>query len=587
MMKTRMMRMVVLLVLASCSGVGPESAPLLSDMGGLTQSLAGATELWTERSLSTGDLADASRCVAAGRLWAHRSVSWSSNRARIFERTVTLAANQSILVEGHLDLVSDAHPTIGVTARLVISGPAGEDSRTFFAENHMGKAKGTTGVCNDLSDEPNGKLSLHGARVYTAPSAGTYTITLAAVAAQSEAPDWTGACPNGRVMTVPCRHSSSCTLTHENAYLAVATGSAASFLRVYTINAGAAPTQWVANGSGAYAVGSLTTFQHGTYTVPSGVTRASFYSQLAIDCSSAHCTTAGGVTNVRTRLCAGSTSHCTPWSGYHAINQNKHHKQFNNGVNWTSNTPMPLTRAVTPGEQLNVFSQIEVASSGQPATANPSTHGYYAFAYPVLCTPETDQAFCSRHNKNCGSYTDVDSCGALRTANCGSCMAPDTCGCGTPNVCGSCPTCTYGYVDADGDGYGAGAYGCYDGNVVQNNADCCDIDSRVRPGTRTGYSSVNRCGSWDYNCDRAISVTNGGDHYARNAGGAAASYSNGSACTRGTYTGFYRAPSVPITSSSCGTYVKIQPCSWYYYSGTSCTGLIGYHQCTNRLVHCN
>ncbi|QRN98958.1 hypothetical protein JRI60_07990 [Archangium violaceum] len=668
-------RLLPLLMLVSCGRVEPEFAPRPDDVGARTQALNGATELWTESSLSTGDLANVSSCIVAGRLWAHNSAEWNGNRARIFERTVTLEANQSILIEGHLNLVSAAHAAIGVTARLVVNGPHGEDFATFFGENHMGKLKGTMEVCNDLSDEPNSTLELHGAKVYMAPSAGTYTITLAAVAYQSNAPEWTGACPNGQAKTVPCKHGSSCTLTNENAYLAVATGSATSFLRVNTLNA--VPTQWLATGSEIYAPGSLNTFTHGTYTVPPSVTEAAFYSQLAIDCNSANCTTESGTADVRTRLCVGDTSYCTAWnpsSGYYELNQNKHHKMFNNRVDWTNKLLAPLTRAVTPGEQLSVFSQIEVALTGEPAQANPSANGYYAFAYPTsICTPETDPIFCGRYGKDCGSYTNTDNCGISRTANCGTCTSPQTCGgghtsnvcacpeetdaafcgrygkncgwytntdncgtsrtanCGTctsPQICGSTPpsvcctpetdaafcgrygvTCGWytntdncgnsrtvlcgggsatGYIDGDGDGYGAGAYGCYTGNVAQNNADCCDGDSRAYPGTAVGYSSPNACGSWDYNCNGNITVTNPSKHYAYNTGGLAASYSsNGSTCTRGNYSGFYRTPGVYVTSASCGTNVKVQPCSWYYYSSTSCTTLIGYQHCTNRLVECN
>ncbi len=559
-----------ILLLASCGGIDPESAPLPDKVEAHTQPLTGATELWTEINLTTGDLANINNCIASGRLWAHNSVAWDSNKARIFERTVTLAANQSILIEGHLDLVSAAHPAIGVTAKLGING----NFETFFGENHVGKVKESTEVCNDLSDEPNSTLGLHGARVYTAPSAGTYTITLAAVAYQSNAPSWAGSCPNGQVKTVPCKHGPSCTLTNENAYLAVATGS--SFLRVYILQA--APAEWMATGDAeqpTYYAGTIRRFEHGNYTVPAGVTEANFYSQLAIDCDSTNnCTAASGATTtVRTRLCVGDTNSCTTWTPFASINQNKHHKIFNNHVNWTNKFLTPLTRAVTPGEKLSVFSQIEVASPGQPAQANPSSRSYYALVYPTSCTPETNAAFCTRYGMSCGSYTNTDSCGASRTVNCGTCPCPSG--------------YTRGYVDADGDGHGAGAYGCYTGNVSQNSSDCCDSDSRAFPGTMAGYSSPNACGSWDYNCNKDITPTNASAHYADNTGGLAASYSNGSTCTRGNYSGFYRTPAVPVTYASCGTNVKIQPCSWYYYANTNCTGLIGYHYCTDRLVTCN
>jgi peptidoglycan/xylan/chitin deacetylase (PgdA/CDA1 family) len=55
------------------------------------------------------------------------------------------------------------------------------------------------------------------------------------------------------------------------------------------------------------------------------------------------------------------------------------------------------------------------------------------------CTAESNSAFCTRLNKNCGSVTASDNCGTSRTVNCGTCTAPQTCGGGgTPNRCGTC-----------------------------------------------------------------------------------------------------------------------------------------------------
>ena len=43
------------------------------------------------------------------------------------------------------------------------------------------------------------------------------------------------------------------------------------------------------------------------------------------------------------------------------------------------------------------------------------------------CTPETESAFCTRNNKNCGSFTGTDNCGIQRTVNCGTCPSGQTC----------------------------------------------------------------------------------------------------------------------------------------------------------------
>jgi poly(beta-D-mannuronate) lyase len=57
------------------------------------------------------------------------------------------------------------------------------------------------------------------------------------------------------------------------------------------------------------------------------------------------------------------------------------------------------------------------------------------------CLPESDQTFCSRLGKTCGTVTGTDNCGAARTvASCGGCLMPQTCGGGgTPNMCGTPP----------------------------------------------------------------------------------------------------------------------------------------------------
>ncbi len=89
------------------------------------------------------------------------------------------------------------------------------------------------------------------------------------------------------------------------------------------------------------------------------------------------------------------------------------------------------------------------------------------------CTPETESAFCTRNNKNCGSFTGTDNCGIQRTVNCGTCPSGQTCqngqcivtctpatcsslgkNCGTwPNNCGgtlNCGTCPSGQTCQNG-----------------------------------------------------------------------------------------------------------------------------------------
>lgn len=56
------------------------------------------------------------------------------------------------------------------------------------------------------------------------------------------------------------------------------------------------------------------------------------------------------------------------------------------------------------------------------------------------CTPESDEAFCARLQKNCDEVTAVDNCGVSRTAACGTCATGTCGGGGTANVCGA-PSC--------------------------------------------------------------------------------------------------------------------------------------------------
>jgi hypothetical protein len=62
----------------------------------------------------------------------------------------------------------------------------------------------------------------------------------------------------------------------------------------------------------------------------------------------------------------------------------------------------------------------------------------------TTCVAETNTAFCTRLNKNCGSVTANDNCGNSRTvSSCGSCSGVNTCGGGgTANVCG-CTVSSY------------------------------------------------------------------------------------------------------------------------------------------------
>lgn len=55
------------------------------------------------------------------------------------------------------------------------------------------------------------------------------------------------------------------------------------------------------------------------------------------------------------------------------------------------------------------------------------------------CAPETDEQFCTRLQFDCGMVTDTDNCGVERTADCGMCASNETCGASAPNACDCVP----------------------------------------------------------------------------------------------------------------------------------------------------
>ncbi|MFZ5439331.1 MAG: choice-of-anchor D domain-containing protein [Myxococcota bacterium] len=66
----------------------------------------------------------------------------------------------------------------------------------------------------------------------------------------------------------------------------------------------------------------------------------------------------------------------------------------------------------------------------------PQTCGGGGAPNQCACTPESNQALCTRLAATCGTLTAADNCGATRTVSCGTCTSPQTCGGGgTPNVC--------------------------------------------------------------------------------------------------------------------------------------------------------
>lgn len=161
----------------------------------------------------------------------------------------------------------------------------------------------------------------------------------------------------------------------------------------------------------------------------------------------------------------------------------------------------------------------------------------------------------------------------------------------TSNPTSTPPTggCTNGYKDADGDGYGTGAYGCYTGTVASLAGDCCDSDNRTHPGQTAGFTSPNNCGSYDYNCDGSSTIV--GTYYAPSGltsavrlncvGGTCGS------CTNGNYT----PPFSNSYTTSCGQSGGTN-CSYSYFNPgqTTCpaSGTASYRAgCTSTTTACN
>jgi hypothetical protein len=132
----------------------------------------------------------------------------------------------------------------------------------------------------------------------------------------------------------------------------------------------------------------------------------------------------------------------------------------------------------------------------------------------------------------------------------------------------ACGNPTPYYRDYDGDGYGDPlgrvlACGPAPAGFVSNSLDCCDFDPGAKPGVSSWHSSVNACGSEDWNCDNVVTR----------------SYPNlFSKCVSPTSTGWINTASVP----ACGV------TGWYV---TSCADsgyppYTPYPVVTQKVQHC-
>lgn len=149
---------------------------------------------------------------------------------------------------------------------------------------------------------------------------------------------------------------------------------------------------------------------------------------------------------------------------------------------------------------------------------------------------------------------------------------------GTPCLLANGETCVQGsdcssgfcYVDEDGDRYApeSGTKKCQANSQIAG-TDCCDSDSRVYPGESTYYTSLNNCGSWDYDCNEATSknsncskqsVTTGSPNSCRN-------YVSTYSCSTTSYTRYVTCEESSAGTASCG-----QSHSYYYCHSNTCYG---------------
>ena len=113
---------------------------------------------------------------------------------------------------------------------------------------------------------------------------------------------------------------------------------------------------------------------------------------------------------------------------------------------------------------------------------------------------------CAEDGEGCLYKVSSSTCPAAMTCQGGACVCPS----GTRNCNGQCvstASITW-HADADGDGYGnpnASIVACTQpAGYVADATDCCDSDGNAHPGQTSYFATVDKCGSWDYDCNKQI-----------------------------------------------------------------------------------
>ncbi len=113
---------------------------------------------------------------------------------------------------------------------------------------------------------------------------------------------------------------------------------------------------------------------------------------------------------------------------------------------------------------------------------------------PRPCVSESDDTFCSRLGKDCGSLTANDNCGVSRTRDCGSCSDPETCGAISANVCGC-------VVETNAAFCGRLGKDCGSVTALNN----CGVNRTISCGSCTG---TKQCGAITANVCGCLGETN-------------------------------------------------------------------------------
>jgi hypothetical protein len=108
--------------------------------------------------------------------------------------------------------------------------------------------------------------------------------------------------------------------------------------------------------------------------------------------------------------------------------------------------------------------------------------------------------------------TGAHTCGVdVSSPTLASCKLRDGQQCTADTDCANAACVTY-HQDLDGDGYGSASTlrlcepsgALAPPGYVTVAGDCCDADANAHPGQTHYYSSVDACGSWDFDCDGAL-----------------------------------------------------------------------------------